>query len=250
MFSSIKRAFSAYTAKPFLFMWGSFLYLFMLLVLVLAVSGLFLIYFMAASAFSYDITFEPAIESLPNLAVLLVLAVVFLYFLGAFNAALARTYHDAASGVKTSFLDFYHYGLSRAPVMFGILLMRILVSLLVIGPAALIYYYFLTDYEYMDYLLYLYAVGMVFLVDMAFTPVFIPASLGSVPFDSFRTAFMTWKNKHVYFIGMFIIFSIVWAMNFIPFVQIATIFFLYPIVYTAMILLVERGSVVSKEMRG
>ena len=154
MFSSIKRAFSAYTAKPFLFIWGSFLYLFLLLVLSLAVFGLFLIYFMIASAFSYEITFEATLESLPNIVVMVILAAIFVYFLGAFNAALARTYNDAASGAKTSFLDFYHYGLSRAPVMFGILLMRILVSLLIIGPVALIYYYFLTDYEYMDYVLY------------------------------------------------------------------------------------------------
>ena len=250
MFSSIKRAFSAYTAKPLLFIWGSFLYLFLLLVLTLAVCGLFLIYFMIASAFSYELTFEATLESLPNIVVVVILAAILLYFMGAFNAALARTYNDAVSGVKTSFLDFYHYGLSRASVMFGILLMRILISLLVIGPVVLIYYYFLTDYEYMDYILYLYTLAMIFVVDMVFTPVFIPASLGSTPFESFRTAFLTWKNKHVYFIGLYILFAIVWFLNFIPFIQLATIFVLYPIIYSAMILLVEKGNIAPKEVQG
>ncbi len=242
LFSSIKKAFSAFTAKPFLFVWGSLMYLFMLLIFLLATFGLVLIYFMAASTLSYDITFELAVESVPNMLAVLAIALFFVYFMGGMNAALAKTYNDAVNGVKTNFLDFYYYGLSRASIMFGILMMRCLVSILVIAPVGAIYYFFLMDYEYMDYILYAYAVGMTFLIHMLFTPAFISASLGSIPFDAFRAAFATIRNKHVFFVGLYIVFAFVWLLNFIPLIQLVTLFFLYPVMYSALIIFVENNS--------
>ncbi|NYZ77585.1 hypothetical protein H0O02_04720 [Candidatus Micrarchaeota archaeon] len=239
MFSSIKRAFSAYSAKPFLFMWGSFAYFFLFLVLLLAMFGLLLIYFMAASLLSYDISFGLDAGSLPTLLAVTVILLLLFYFLGGLNAALAKTYYGAVDGAKTSLLDFYHYGLSRAPVMFGILLMREVISVLLIGPVAAIYYYFLTEYQYMDMLLYLYALCAIFVIHMLFTPAFISASLGSLPFESFRAAFFTIKTKHIRFLGMYVLFAIAWLLNFIPLVQLFTVFTVYPIAYSALILLVS-----------
>lgn len=222
-------------------MWGSFVYLFLLLVFLLATFGLVLIYFMLASTFSYDITFELAVESLPNILIAILIGLFFVYFTGGLNAALAKSYSDAVNGIKIGFLDFYHYALSRASIMFGILMMRCLVTILTIGPVVAIYYYFLTEYEYMDYLLYTYAFFMTFLIHMVFTPAFVSASLGSLPFEAFRTAFLTLKNRHVFFVGLYILFAVVWILNFIPLIQLVTIFFLYPVIYSALIIFIEKS---------
>lgn len=235
MIASIKKAFSAYTSNPFLFMWGSFVYLFMFLVFLLAAFGLLLIYFMVASAVQFEITLESPV----TIGVGIIIMLIFLYCMGGLNAALAKTYYSAIGGMKTSLLDFYHYALSRAPPMFGVMLMRELFSILLIGPVAAIYYYFFMDYQYMDYLLYLYALTMIFFLHMLFTPALVSVSLGSLPFDSFRTMFFTIKKKHIYFFGMYILFAIVWVLNFIPLIQLFTIFLFYPVIYSAMMLLIK-----------
>lgn len=242
MFSSIRRAFSAYTAKPFLFMWGSFIYLFMLLIFLLAVLGFVLVYFMAASVLSYEIAFDLTVEALPNLVVVAAIVILFIYFMGIVNAALAKTYRDAVDGVKTSLVDFYYYGLSRAPMMFSVVLMRELITLLIIGPIAAIYYFYLTGYEYMDIVFYLVAFFFLTLIHMIFTPALISAALGSTPFDSFRTAFLAIKQKHIRLVGMYILFGFVLLLNFIPLVQLFTIFIIYPVIYSALILFVTEKS--------
>ncbi len=245
MIASIKRAFSAFTSKPFLFMWGSFAYIFMFLVFLLAAMGLVLIYFIAASAVEYHITLESPV----TIGVAAVITLLFLYCMGGLNAALAKTYYSAVDGMKTSLLDFYHYALSRAPPMFGLMLMREFFTILLVGPVAAIYYYFLSEYQYADYLLYMYALVIVFILHMLFTPAMVSVSLGQLPFEAFRTMFFTIKKKHVHFIGMYILFAIVWALNFIPLIQLATIFFLYPVIYTAMILLIKEEKIEPEVVR-
>jgi len=237
MIASIKKAFSAYTSKPFLFIWGSAVYLFLFLLFLLAVFGLALFYFMVASLVDYEVTLESPV----TIGILLLVSVTFIYFTGGVNAALAKTYYTAATGAKTSILDFYHYALARAPYMFGVVLMREFITLLLVGPVAAIYYYLLTETQYMDYLLYFYVFCVVFLLHMIFTPALISVALGSLPFDAFRSMFFTLKKKHVYYVGMFILFAIVWTLNFVPLIQLATIFFLYPVVYTALIMFVKEG---------
>jgi len=227
-------------------MWGSFVYLFLLLVSVFALLGLGLIYFMITSFFSYDITFDATIESAPNIIFAVVMALLFIYLLGALNAGLAKSYSDAMDGVKTSLLDFYYHGISRAPVMFGIVLMREFISILIIGPAVAIYYYFLMGSQYMDIALYSYAVFFVFIIHMVFTPALISGALGSLPFESFRTSFLTVKTKILQLLGLYIIFAFVWLLNFVPLLQLFSIFIIYPIAYSALIVLVtEKGGTVT-----
>ncbi len=238
MFSTINKTFSAYMAKPFMFMWGSFVYLFMFVIFLLTAFGLALLYFMLASALSYNISMELTIEALPNLLVATIIPVLFFYLIGGLNAALIKTYYNAMNGTKTSLLDFYHYALSKAPVMFGILLMRDLISLLLIGPVAAIYFLYLSQYAYMDVILFVFALFIIFIIHLLATPAIISAALGASSFDAFRTAFLTIKTKHVYFVAMFILFAMVWLFNFVPLINIFTIFFLYPVIYSALIIFV------------
>ena len=248
LLSYIKKAFSAYTAKPFLFMWGSIVYLFMFLVFLLATFGFVLIYFMLTSVLSYDITLDANVESIPNLIIAAAILVAFIYFMGALNAALAKTYYNAVDGIKTSLVDFYHYGLSRGPMMFSVVLMREFISLLILGPLAAIYYYFLMDFQYMDMIFYTVVLFLIFVIHFLFTPALIAASLGALPFDSFRKAFLTIKYKNVHLFAMFILFAVVWVLNFIPLLQLFTIFFFYPIIYSALIMLVEDKTTTSQKM--
>lgn len=236
LLDSLRRAFNAYTRHPFIFVWGSLVYLLMLLVFALATFGFFVLFFMAASLLGVTVDFG----QLPTQVAAAVIAVVFMYFNGGLNAGLAMTYHKALTKNKTSLAEFYAFAMHKAPEMFGILLVREFLTLLLVGPAVAVYVFFLQGVEFADYLLYTYALGWVFVLHCLFTPAFIAAgAFGKNMFAAMRHAFYFMKAKHVNYIGLFILFAFVWLMNFIPLVQFATLFFAYPLVYAALIQMME-----------
>ena len=89
---------------------------------------------------------------------------------------------------------------------------------------------------------------MTFVLHMLFTPSFLLAGgFGTSMFGSLKLSFDFFKQKHVFFVGLYILFAFVWLFNFIPIIQIATIFFLYPLVYTAMIIMIKNTIKVNED---
>ena len=237
MIGELQRAFRAYAAKPFLFMWGSILYVFFILVFLLSTVGLAMIALIVSFLLDYPI----ALDSPIVIASIVLLFLYFLYFTGGVNAALIRTYNDAVNGKKTSLIEFYQYALSHAPLMFGITLMRDLFIVLLIAPLGALYYFYLMDYELTDVLLGLYSAGVVFVLHFAATPAIVSCGLGELPFDAFRRVYFVIRNKHVLFLGLFILFSITWPFNLVPILQFVTLFFVYPLVLSAMALMINES---------
>lgn len=241
---SLKKAFNICSKQPFLFVWGSLLYVFMLILFMFAAVGLFLLYFMFLSIFGQELN----LESVPTLAVIGMIGILFLFFLNGIGAALAMSYHEATKNKKMSLTKFYSYAIDRAPTMFGIMLIRELIWLFLVGPFIALYIYFLEPYEYMDVLLILYGLFMTFVIHLLFTPTFVLAGgFGTGIFSSMKQSLDFFRLKHVYFVGAYMLFAIVWLMNFLPFLQIASIFFLYPIAYTTMIIMIKKAIRVSTE---
>lgn len=241
---SLKKSFNICSKQPFLFVWSSLLFVFMTLLFAFAAIGLFLIYFLFLSAFGQEIS----LESIPTLAVLGVIGILLIFFGNGINAAVAMAYHEATKKKKVSLTKFYSYAIDRAPTMFGIMLIRELIWLLLVGPFIALYFYALEPYEYMDLLLLFYALGMTFVIHMLFTPPFVMAgAFGSGIFSSMKQSLEFFRKKHVYFVAMYMFFALMWVMNFLPFLQIATIFFLYPMAYTAMIIMIKGAVRISAE---
>jgi hypothetical protein len=137
---------------------------------------------------------------------------------------------------------FFNNALDRAPQMFAIQLLRDLVWLVLAGPVIALYFYVLVGVPYMDWIAGLVILMITFIVHMIFTPAFISAgAFDSGLYGSLRNGFNVLRRKHVMFIGLYILFAFIWVLNFIPFVQLVTIFFLYPILHTAIIVMVENS---------
>lgn len=244
MIASLKKSFNAYSRRPFLFVWGSMLYIFMLITFLFASMGIFLGYFLFLSLFGQELDFE----ALSTLAVVGVIGLLLLFFLNGINASLAMTYYQALNSKKNSVARFYSYALDKAPTMFTIDMIRNLLWLLLVGPALLIYVEFLEGHEYMDLLVGSYVLFMTFVIHMFFTPsLVIAGAFDKGVYTSMRYGLELWRKKHIFFIGLYTLFALTWLFNFIPFIQIASLFFAYPVVYAAMALIIDSNIKIKEE---
>ncbi len=238
MIASLSRAFSAYSRKPFNFAWCSIIYLFMLLLFTLACVGIFILYFLFASVFNKTVSFS----SISTIIVSTFVVIIFLFFANGLNGALSIAYRRAMGKEKTSLVAFYSYALGRAPVMFALMLVRDLLWLLLVGPFIAAYIYALQGVAYMDALLAAYALFMTFVIHMVFTPAFLSAgAYGTGMLPSLRNTVRLLRNRHIFFICLYALFALVWLLSFVPFIQLATLFFAYPVVYGAMLVMLESG---------
>ncbi len=245
MIESINKAFKSFSKRPFLFVWGSLMYMALLFATLFAAFGIALIYFIALSVF--NVAFDPG--ALSSLAVFGAIIIVSVFLSGGLNAALARAYRSAIWKEKTSLTKFFAYALDKAPEMFGIMLIRDLIWLLLAGPGIAIYVFFLAGVDFMDVLIAMYVLFVTFVIHMLFTPAFVCAgALGTPLFSSMKHAFDFMRRRHIFFIALYALFAVVWALNFIPFVQFVTLFFAYPVLYAALIVMFEDSIKGEKEL--
>jgi len=244
LIDSLKRAFNAFSKNPFPFAWGSLLYIFLCLVFIFAVCAIAIAYFVAMSIFNQPV--NP--QSIPTMLLFGMMILIFMVLANGLNAALSRAYRAAFWKEKTNMTSFFAYALDHAPGMFAVMLARDLVWLVLCGPALALYVFALKGIDFMDLLTLAYVLFVTFLVHMVFTPVSVYN--GALEMDllgSFKRAFNLLKRKHIYFVALYSVFAITWVLNFIPFLQLFSIFFLYPVTYTAMIAMLEGGSKTERE---
>lgn len=242
MMNDIKAAFNAYSEKPFLFMWGSLLYVFFMLVFLLSAVGIAMLALMAAFLLNYNVT----LDSPFTIGLGVVLVLYYLFVSCGVTAALINTYNRAMAFNSTNLLDFYHYGLSKALLVFGIGAMRDLANLVLIGPVVAIYVLvYMKDYQpsvIIDGVFYLYVLFMLFLTHLITFPAVISASLGKSPFESFRSAYFTLRSRHMFFLLLFLCLCFVMLLNLVPIVQFISLFLLFPIVLASLIKMVTSSS--------
>jgi len=223
----------AFSKAPFPFVWSSVVFIVFQLLLFFAALGIFLIYFLLASVLGLN----TSLSAIPTLVALGLAFVVFLFFSCGLNAALARAYVSALEGRKTTMADFMRYALVKSPATFVIMLIRDAATLIVASPGIALLV-FLKDVAYMDILGDLYILLAVFLVHFLFTPAFISAGgFGTGLAQSLRNGVSFLRRNHVYALGLYIVFAFVWLMNFIPVIQLVTLFAIYPVVYSAFLVM-------------
>jgi len=237
MIGELQRAFKAYADKPFLFMWGSVLYVFFILVFLLSAVGLAMIGLIVSFLLEYPLAFDSPIV----IATIVLIFLYFLYFTGGVNAALIKTYQNSMNAKKTSLIEFYQYAISHAPLMFGITLMRDLFAVLLIAPFGALYYFYLIDYELTDVLLGIYSGAVLFFLHFLAMPAVVSCGMSELPFDAFRRVYFVIKNKHIFFFIAFLLFSVTWPLNLVPIIQFLTLFFIYPIILSATITMVSES---------
>jgi hypothetical protein len=237
MMLSLKKAFDRFSEHPFLFMWSSLLYIGFQLLYILSAVGVFLIYFFFASVMGLN----TGVDEIQTIAAAAFVVILFLFFSSGLNAGLANAYNNSLENKKTALADFFRYSLGRSPVLFAIMLLREVVFLMIVGPIIALYIFVLNEYEYMDALTGIVALTLTFLIHLVFTPALIYAgAFGMEVFGAMRSGFRLLRTKHVYFLGLYLIFAPVWLLSFIPVIQIITLFALYPISYSSMIAMLEK----------
>ncbi len=235
----LKTVFSAYGEKPFLFIWGSVLYVFFSLLVLFATTGILLFSSLALFFAGFPLSFEDY-TTITLYAIPLLAAVFFLIYMnGCITAATIYAYKKALTGSHVSLVEFYHYGLSRGPMIFSIGIMRDFFMLIIIGIGVALYYYALQDWEYGIHLLALYSLSVFFVFHLTAKPGIIACGLGAEPFEAFKELYFVFAEKHIYYVSFFFIYSIIWLLNFIPLIQFVSLPVLYPLVYSALITMVE-----------
>jgi len=236
LFVSLSKAFDAFSRRPFNFVWGSLLFLLFIAVVLLASLGIFMIYFMIASAFNIQMQ----MDSIPTLIALGIVALVFLFLADGLNGSLAMTYKRALSREKVSLMSFYTYAVRVAPKMFLITSIRDLVWLLLAAPFILVYVYVLNGAAYMDIVIGAIVLFITFVVHALFTPALISAGAGnSGVYGAMQQGFNVLRKRHINLIGAYAMFSIAWVLNFIPLLNLFSLFFLYPVAYSALVMMCE-----------
>jgi len=235
----LKTVFAAYGEKPFLFIWGSVLYVFFSLLVLFATFGIILfsslILFFAGVPISFEDYTNILLYGIP-----IFVAVLFLIYMnGCINAATIYAYKKALSGSPVSLVEFYHYGLDRGAMMFSIGILRDFFMFVVIGLGIAVYYYTLQGWEYGLHLLSAYSLSVFFFFHLLTKPGIIACGLGEHPYEAFKKVYLVFAEKHVYFLVFFTIYGAIWLLNFIPLIQFVSLPVLYPLVYSALIKMVE-----------
>lgn len=232
----LSKAFRIYAGKPFLFVWGSLLYIISFILCLFAAAGIFLLYFMALALLGQPFS----LESIPTIVIGGLVIFIFLFLSKGLEGALLMAYNNALTKNKTSLTKFFSYAMYRAPEMFGISLIRDILFVLLVAPLAAIYFFVLSGIPYLDILLGVYTLLMFFLTRLMFAPAIVFAgAFETGMFDSLKKGFGLIKTKNIYFMILYGIFAFVWILNSIPFIQIVTFFFAYPVVQSAMILMMK-----------
>ena len=236
MIISLKKAFRAYSEHPFTFVWGTLVYLLFQVLFLLCALGLLVILFFVTTLGSMKISLnEPGTQ-----LVIGVIGAILLFFMCGMNAALMRAYANALNGVKISVREFLEYLLQKSAMIFAIMIIRELITLLLVAPVVAIWWYYLKSITYSEVFVTLYSLFMLFIVHMLFTPAMLSAGVfGSSLIQSLKNGFGFLRRKHVFFIFLYALFALIWLLNFIPFVQLVTLFVLYPVIYSAMIIMVQ-----------
>lgn len=237
MFDSLKRATSAYSKSPFPFAWGSLLYVVLFFVFLFAVLGIFLIYFIAMSVLNQEI----GLTSIPTLVIFALMAFLFTILSCGLNAALAKTYRGALWKERMSLTTFFSYALDKAFPAFAVTLIAALVWLIFSGPVIVIFALYFINMDYVDIITAIYVLAVTFVVSFAFTPALIYVGLGSDIFGAFRRSINIFRRKHINFFGLYILFWITFVLDFIPLFGLLSIFCAYPVIYSAMISMLEGG---------
>jgi len=234
---ALKKATAEFSKKPFNFIWPAIVYLALQTLVVLAVLGLFIIYFLIASV----LNISTGIDEIQTMVAIGASAVVFLFLSGGLNAGLAKGFMNALEGNKMSLAEFYRHSMERSATMFALMLVRDLIYVLVVGWAIGAYIFFALDqYQYVDLLLGTYLFFATFFVHLLFTPALVSAgAMDTELFQSLKNCFQLIRKKHIMFLGLYILFAFVWVFNCIPIIQLISFFALYPIVYSAIIVMLK-----------
>ncbi|MDO8554371.1 MAG: hypothetical protein Q7S22_06180 [Candidatus Micrarchaeota archaeon] len=238
MINSIKRSLSSYMKNPVRFVSASITYAIFQLLAVLVAFGVFILLVFVASIVNINVI------DVPLFVISAISLLVFCYFSGAFYASLINSYNQIMVGNNVKFLDFYKFAMERASTIFGISVLRGIVVILFTAPILLLYFYVLKDQQlpviqpYLLQIVQFIALFMAFFANLLFfaAPIHAVTSRTGV-FQSIKAGLGTIRQKHIFALISYGVYSLVFLTLLIPLLDILTLLVIYPIILSALITL-------------
>lgn len=233
MFEYIQRAIEIYTARPLSYMKIALSHFVLQLLFLFAVFGVYTIIFVIAAFFN------AGAFSIPMIIVTGLLAFSLVYITYGLKGALASAYNDLTKNEKTGFLELYKDTWVKAPKMFGLFLLEMIMTLVFVGPILAIYYFALakSTIPYVVPIVGIIAFGIIYIIQYIFFPAFISAGIYNTGVrSSLSAAFKCIKSTHIFLFFLFGIYVVAYITQAVPILQLLSTFVTLPLVYLAMVL--------------
>ncbi|MBN2477786.1 hypothetical protein JXB01_00670 [Candidatus Micrarchaeota archaeon] len=238
MINSLKQAGNAYMKKPFYFMYATISNMFLNFISLLGAVGFFLvIYYLAAIL---DLIQGNVIP----LAIVGVIAfLAYMVISNGLKGALIKSLKKSYNGERPHIALDLRYAISNGEIFFLITVIKMLVQAIIVAPIYLFHIY-LTEpmqNDIVNSFIYLVMLFFVFLVEFPFSYAYIAAATKDLGvLSAIKSAFRFVKKKHMYALGLFFVYAVVWITFMIPLVNLITLLVAYPILYTSLIILYEK----------
>lgn len=254
LFKSLSMSIDAYIKRPIQFILSTFTFLFFSLLTLFSLIGVLLIFFILMSVLKF------ADNVLPFAIMGAILLILFLYLFSGFKGALLKAFSTISDGARFSFMDFYKYAVKNGWNIFVISILNLILVSIIAAPVVYAFVSYFPEHPmpYVDLLLALIFLFAVFVIEFIFYPIYLAAALyGTDLVNSFKYGFQLITRKHIFFLGIFIIYCLglftivlplllayavftlynfVWGFLFVPILVIVPIFVILPIVCNSLVL--------------
>lgn len=172
-----------------------------------------------------------------------VLLVLYLVMMNGLKGALINTLKNITKREKPSITYFFKYALYRGEVFFAITVLKYVVAAIPLVPIYLLYQYVLLPMEvpYIDWIFGIVVGAILFLVEVPFVYAYVAAATNDFGIiKSLKSSLRLLRKKSFSAFGVYTLYALIWVTLYIPLLNIITVFALYPMMYTAIILFYEK----------
>ncbi len=242
MLSSIQEAIWAFQRNPNDYVYVTFLAGMFCLLTVLGALGIFVLLF-----FLFSVLNMPIISLQTAVAVGIIMIWV-LWMLSGVHAARINFYNNLLNnkryGLRSGLVEFLNCAMQNASAFFLLLIIRFVIVAI---PVTILYflYDYLTQYNipYLNIIIILLAMICTFIIHFLFSPIFIlmgvyRRGIGSAFWNGGRILIRT----HVKALALYFVYAITWVLNFVPLINLTTIFVIYPITNSSLISLYKKNA--------
>lgn len=236
----LKKSFYAYSKNLAGFIWATLVYCLLYLISIFGGIGLFLIYFMIASALNFSI-----FENIAVTGVFGLISLIFTYyFANAFYGGLLIAYRRASTtNQKPSLALIYEQSIRCAPKMFLLALLRDFLWVVPMIILLAIRFLLFPTVGLMSYVATIGTLFMFFLTHLIFKPIMIYSSAYDFSIsDSFRKGLRLIKNKPLDYLGIYALYSVAYLIKQIPILNVLVLFVINPILLSGMVFLSDKSN--------
>ena len=237
MFRSIEISNKIFKKKPINFVLPTFYWV--LLKIVYFLSLFAIIYFLFLGAAIVHTTIDKTIWIL----IFATAYFIFAYWDSGLKGSLIATYSSALHNKKSVFMEFFTSGKKYRTRIFIINLIRTVITLILFLPFILLYVYIpaISTISYSGIILGLIGLSIFVFISYLTYPAIILTAIKNIDVRrALRDGLKYIKRNPTESIVNYGLYLIIYAMNYIPLIDVITLFLIFPVIYSGLIMGMER----------